>query len=1736
MQPKPTYEELEQRVKELEAEANTHINTVAALRESEQRLALAGESAYLVMWDYNVATGEVWYSSSFADLLGYSVEEIEPNFDFWKRIVHPNDRQKTLKALQDNLEGSSPFYENEHRLKIKSGEWKWVQARGRVAERDADGNPLRHMGMCIDVTERVLAQQALKKARDELELRVFERTAELKESNEQLTRQVAERKKAEQELEQVFNMSIDMICIADIAGAAFIKVNTAFTETLGYSEEELLGQPFLNLIHPDDVAKTVDVLTKNLKKGEKVINFENRYRCKDGGYRWLNWVSHPLPEKGITYAVAHDITDRKEQEKAVRESEEQFRLLAENANEGIFIFDEERYLYVNAYGLALFGMTKEQFLSSKLMEHVHPEDREILLDRARRRRSGETVENILEHRIVDAGGRVKWVETHGALTRWQGRTATLAFARDITERKYMEGALRASEQKYKVLTESALTGVFIYQDDKYVFVNDRFAEMHGYRPEELIGKDYLTLVHPDQKEEILDRARKRLTGESVPTSYEIKRITKDGKTVRHEAIVGNPIEYEGRPAVMGHEIDITERKRMEEALKQSEQMYKMLTESALTGVFIHQNDKYVFVNDRFAEMHGYEPEELIGRDPMDLIHPDQKEEVRQRAAKRLQGDSVINRYEVKSLNKDGSSGWHEVMVSDFIVYDGRPALMGHVIDITERKRMEETLKQSEQMYKMLTESALTGVFIIQDGKHTFVNDGFAEMHGYKAQELIGMDFLELVHPDQREELRERAKKRLNGEPVPNRYEIKRITKDKNIGWQEVIIGDPIEYEGRPAIMGHSIDITERKRMEEALKQSEQMYKMLTESALTGVFIIQDGKHIFVNNVLAEMHGYTPEEVIGKDFLELIHPDQREELRERAHKRLNGEFVPSRYEVKRLNKDGSIGWQESMISDPIEYKGRPAIMGHSIDITERKRVEEALKESEQKYKVLTERALTGVYIHQDGRYVYVNDRFAEMLGYTPEEVIGKYQKDLIHPDEWEEILDRSKKRLNGEPVPNRYEIKRITKDGKAVWHEIMVGDPIEYRGRPAIMGHELDVTERKRVEEALKESEQKYKVLTERALTGVFIHQDDKYVYVNDLFAANIGYTPEELIGRNPFDFVHPDHKEEIRERARKRLSGERVPIRYEFKRITKSGKAVWHEIMVGDPIEYKGRRAIMGHSIDITERKRMEEALQLSEKFHRRMFEASPTPLFMQDFSAAGQRMEEIARSGVADLRAFLKDRPEEVARLRRLVKRTRANQATLDLYEAENEEEVLGTLDNFAPPGGSSHYIDQMVSFHEGKPVWEGQGRNITLKGNVIDILIRALLMPGLEEDYSQVLTAITDLTEIKRAQAESAKLEAQLRQSQKMEAVGTLAGGIAHDFNNILWGIIGFTEMALMDASEESELAENLNQVLAAGKRAKELVQRILDFSRTKERETTPVNLRPIVEDAAKLLRASLPSTIRIDLQISTTGTYVSADPTQIHQVLMNLGANARNAMEEQGGKLEIGLHPKDLEHPEVMTDGELSPGSYVEITVRDTGSGIEPDIIDRIFEPYFTTRRKGMGTGMGLAVVHGIVKSHSGAVKVESELGKGTVFRIFFPRIEQEIVDIEETAGTLEKGNERILFVDDEASLTRLAARMLGSLGYDVITKTNAMEALDLFRSGPEGFDLVVTDFTMPYMTGDKLAVELMAIRSGIPVILCTGYSEKLSAQKVSDLGIRALLLKPIVMKDLAQIVRKVLDGTQ
>jgi len=379
---------------------------------------------------------------------------------------------------------------------------------------------------------------------------------------------------------------------------------------------------------------------------------------------------------------------------------------------------------------------------------------------------------------------------------------------------------------------------------------------------------------------------------------------------------------------------------------------------------------------------------------------------------------------------------------------------------------------------------------------------------------------------------------------------------------------------------------------------------------------------------------------------------------------------------------------------------------------------------------------------------------------------------------------------------------------------------------------------------------------------------------------------------------------------------------------------------------------------------------------------------------------------------------------------------------------------------------------------------------------------------------------------------LESQLQQAQKMEAIGTLAGGIAHDFNNILSAVIGFTELSMDQVEKGTSLQEDLQEVLKASIRARDLVKQILTFSRQAEYEQKPIQVKLIVKEALKLLRASLPTTIEIRMNIQSD-SLIMGDPTQIHQVMMNLCTNAQHAMQEKGGVLEVSLTDLELDLDYAVGYPDLNSGRYLQLTVSDTGYGMRPEVVEHIFDPFFTTKGPGEGTGLGLSVVHGIVKNHGGDIRAYSEPGKSTAFKVLFPVVERLKEAEHREERPVPVGTEHILFIDDEPSLAKMGHQILESLGYKVTTRTSGIEALELFKAQPDRFDLVITDMTMPHMPGEELSVKLIEIRPDIPIILCTGFSSRIDEEKVLAIGIRAFVMKPILRRTMAEVIRRVLD---
>ena len=520
---------------------------------------------------------------------------------------------------------------------------------------------------------------------------------------------------------------------------------------------------------------------------------------------------------------------------------------------------------------------------------------------------------------------------------------------------------------------------------------------------------------------------------------------------------------------------------------------------------------------------------------------------------------------------------------------------------------------------------------------------------------------------------------------------------------------------------------------------------------------------------------------------------------------------------------------------------------------------------------------------------------------------------------------------------------------------------------------------------------------------------------------------------------------------------------------------------------------MFGTAQNITNRKRVEEALRESEEKYRSLVDSTNDWVWACDLEG----------------------------------RQTFANEAVKTIlgYDVHEIEGVL--YENLIHPEDQKKTRQWFKSSIEKKKGWKNSVIRCRHKDGTIKVL-ESTAQPIFDPEGN-----LTGFIGIDRDVTNRKKLEAQLQQSQKMESIGTLAGGIAHDFNNILFPIIGYAEMMLDDLPADSPHRNNTSEILQGAKRASDLVKQILTFSRQSGQELKPLKVQFVIKEVLKLIRSSIPTTIEIKQHISNKCGLVTADPTQIHQVAMNLMTNAYHAMENEGGVLEVTLKEVELGVDD-LTNPSMAAGTYVCLTVADTGIGMDQITMERIFEPYFTTKEIGKGTGLGMAVAHGIVKSYSGNIKVYSEPDKGTVFHVYLPVIKSQFeTEKTEAVTPVPKGTERILLVDDEETIVHMEKQMLERLGYDVTERTSSIEALEAFRASPDNFDLVITDMTMPNMTGIQLAPKLLEIKPDIPIIICTGFSAKIDNEKAKAAGIRGYVMKPVVMSEIAKKIREVLD---
>ncbi len=769
----------------------------------------------------------------------------------------------------------------------------------------------------------------------------------------------------------------------------------------------------------------------------------------------------------------------------------------------------------------------------------------------------------------------------------------------------------------------------------------------------------------------------------------------------------------------------------------------------------------------------------------------------------------------------------------------------------------------------------------------------------------------------------------------------------------------------------------------------------------------------------------------------------------------------------------------------------------------RRIEEltvGLQESESQLNHLLEGSVQGILIHRDDKALFVNQSFVEMYGYeTPDEIYSlETLLSLIEPTERERLIHSRDARLAGEYAPDHYEYQGIRRDGSRLWLD-MRARVVNWAGEPATQTIVRDITEHKQGGRALRESEMRFRALAEHSLAGVYIFQDGRYQYINPRFAEIFGYTPAEILTEHgdSLALIAEEDLEFVRAKVRERLRGEAKNLHYCFHGKRKNGESVDIEVL-GTVIEWGGRQAITGTLFDITERKRIEQALQLSEKRLNLVLDATSDGIWDWNI-ATGEVL--FSPNWFTSLGYKVGELPPHFS----------SWEAIVHPDDMPRTQEAL-----------AAHFAGQT-------PFYECENRLLTKEGIYRWNLDRGqVVMRDDQGNPVRMVGTDTDITERKH-------LEAQLRQAQKMEAMGTLAGGIAHEFNNILSTLLIFTELAQSEVPRDSTTWDYLKQVAASGDRAKDLVQKILAFSRHSETKREPVKLNAIVKESLQLLRATLPATIAIVEDLGAVTGTVLVSPTEIHQILMNLCANAEHTMRETGGQLGIQLDSVEIDEEHAASHPNFHAGPYIRLTVSDTGHGIPPEVQERIFEPFFTTKSVGEGTGLGLSVIHGIVADCGGAMTVESLIGTGTTFEIYLPEVtETAAAKTNAPESHIPLGRERILVVDDDPAICHGLDVLLQRLGYEPTSTTSSRDALACFQMAPDAFDLVITDQTMPELTGEELTKQLRQIRPDIPIILTTGFSHVMDAAKAESLGINAFMMKPFMKDVLHRTIEQVVSS--
>jgi PAS domain S-box-containing protein len=1383
--------------------------------------------------------------------------------------------------------------------------------------------------------------------------------------------------------------------------------------------------------------------------------------------------------------------------------ERSYRFLFENNPQPMWIYDVETlgFLAVNESAMWKYGYSQEEFLSLTLEDIRPPEDIPLLHQRLRDRENGAKPD-ICKHRAKN--GDIIFVEKQSHDIVFAGRKARFSMINDITERLKAENAMKEGEARYRALADTTSSAIIFYKNNRILYVNKALTDLLGYTKEDFARMNIWDAIHPDHREMLQQRAVARMRGDEVPARYEIKVIDKWGNT--HWADFGaTVIELSGEKVIMATAVDITERQRVEQTLRDSEETFRTLMEATSAGIFFYRGDRFSFVNSAMEHITGYTKKELMENTVWQCVHPDQLAMVQERAAARQRGEQVPSRYDLKIITKQGDIRWLDLAVSP-IELKGEKVLMCTVIDITERERTAERLRLSEKRFRALYDhNPLMCFSVNEQGIVQFVNEASVQQLGYTEDELVGAPVFNVFHHDDRERIARNFDMCLHGNGVTHSWEFRKIHKNGaviHVSEVAQLVSDP---EGKPMVLIVCEDITEHKHLEEQIRSSEELKARILEASQTGVLVIsRDGRIVQANAEAERFYGLSNSQLAKFAVQDFVHRKFWENGSECPYDdfpvvkclRTGTTQGPVTMGIRRL--DESMTWAVFTVVPLLSAGETNGAVVTFLDITARKQMEEALREREAMQRALTETTTAAIFFYQHQRFPYVNHAMEALTGYSKEELHTMRFTAIVHPDHHELVRQRAIARQQGKEIPARYELKVRTKLGDVKWLDV-APSIVEIHGEKVLMGTAVDITERKQFEEELRRSEELTHRILEAVPGGIIeVAQDGKILQANldaqgfyGISALEfLSTTADQLAAKNLWEDGSDFDAEDFPLVRCLRTGEEHAPITFGVRR--GDGGISWGVFTAVPMLDIstgKTNGAVLTF-LDITSRKHIEDALRESEERYRKFFEEDLTG----DFIAS--------RDGCI----------------------LACNQAFATMFGFVSVEEAMYCNLN-SVYGEQQNFTDLMILLSERRRVdyhecvaRRRDGKPVFLIQNIIGLFDSSGTLIG-AKGY------LFDNTAHKQ-------LEQRLQEAAKIEGLGRLAGGIAHDFNNLLGIILGYSER--LAKSKEGKVVKDAAAIGTAAQRGANLVKQLLTFARKTDVSFEEMNVNAVVDELARLLKETFPRTIALELDLDPTLPLIIGDSNQIHQAVLNLCVNARDAM-PSGGTLTL--------KTEIVEGGSLrgvyheaSATHYAGIVVSDTGSGISDEVRTKIFEPFFSTKARDRGTGLGLAVVYGIVNAHRGFIDVRSASGEGSSFELYFPippsPLEAQAGEVEQKPE-LPGGKETVLLVEDEELLRELVESLLQGKGYTVLIAADGEEAVEIFRAHQREVNLVLTDLGLPKVDGWSACKRMKALNPNVRIIVASGYLDPEAKQEMVNGGVHEFVHKPYLATELTSKVRDVLD---